>query len=140
MKRWMMGGLVLGCAGLWAGVAVLAQQAPQPQQSENQPGMPTVARTMVLNRSAAEAIPVVIHAGLDVQPVSVLGVPTVTLAADAAVTSRASRQSWEYRRVLVGAEEDPTGALNEAGAQGWEAVAAVSAGPDRSALILKRPR
>jgi hypothetical protein len=120
--------------GLCAGVAVMAQQP------ENQPGMPTIARTFVLNRSAAEAIPVVIHAGVDVQPVSVLGLPPVSLAPDAAVSTQASRQGWEYRRLLVSATDDPTPALNEAGREGWEAVAAVSAGPDRSSVILKRPR
>jgi hypothetical protein len=125
---------MVGGAGLWAGVAVLAQQP------ENQPGMPTVARTFVLNRAASEAIPVVIHAGLDVQPVSVLGVPAVSLAPDSAVAARASRQPWEYRRLLLGADEDPTGALNEAGLEGWDAVGLMSLGPDRSALILKRPR
>jgi hypothetical protein len=42
--------------------------------------------------------------------------------------------------VLFDAEQDPTDALNEAGVQGWEAVALVGAGANRSALILKRPR
>lgn len=134
MTRWTLGGLMAGLAGLWAGAAVLAQQP------ENQPGMPTVARTFVLNRSASEAIPVVLHAGLDVQPVSVMSVPAVRLAPDAAVAAHATRQPWEYRRVLFAAGEDPIAALNEAGAEGWEAVAVVSAGTDRSALILKRPR
>ena len=134
MTRWMLGGLMVAWTGLWAGVAVLAQQP------ENQPGMPSVARSYILNRSASEAIPVVLHAGVDVQPVSVVGIASVSLAPDAIVASRASRQAWEYRRVLFATGDDPIAAFNEAGAEGWEAVAVVSAGPDSSALILKRPR
>ena len=135
MKRWMVGGLMAGAAALSIAGVVVAQQVP-----ENEPGMPTVARTLVLNRSAAEAIPVVIHAGLDVQPVSVLGVPTVSLAPDSTVATRTSRQLWEYRRLVLPADEDPTSALNAAGAEGWEAVAVTTAGPAGSTAILKRPR
>jgi hypothetical protein len=123
----------LAAAGLWAGVDVLAGQ-------ENLPGMPTIARTFVLNRSAQEAIPVVLHAGVDVQPVSIVGAPEVRLAAGTTVAAQAVRQRWEYRRVAFGTGEDPTSALNEAGADGWEAVGLVSAGTDRTTVLLKRPR
>lgn len=105
----------------------------------NEPGMPTIARMYIMNRDAAEAIPVTLHNGSDVQPVAVMSMPPVSLAPGAGLTARAARQNWEYRRVVVAGTQDPSTALNEAGAEGWEAVSAL-AGPTGLQVLLKRPR
>lgn len=106
----------------------------------NDPGMPTIARMYVLNRDASESIPVTIHGGSDVQPVAVMSMPSVTLAAGSTVGTRAVRQAWEYRRVSVAAGQDPASALNEAGGEGWEAVSASVTTAGAWQVLMKRPR
>lgn len=106
----------------------------------NEPGMPTVARMYIMNRDAGESIPVTIHGGSDVQPVAVMSLPPVVLAAGAAVSTRVVRQSWEYRRVNVAAGQDPASALNEAGGEGWEAVSASVTAGGAWQVLMKRPR
>ncbi|MEO8482641.1 MAG: hypothetical protein ABI634_10555 [Acidobacteriota bacterium] len=126
-------------------VAVLASASPvllarqRAPLVANEPGMPTVARMYVMNRDPADAIPVVIHGGSDVQPVAVMSVPPVTLAPSASVGTRAIRQVWEYRRVSVPGTQDPTEALNGAGAEGWEAVSALTTAAGLQ-VLMKRPR
>jgi len=129
--------LVLVLGGLIAPVsssALLARQA-------NEPGMPTVARSHILNRGAQEAIPVVIQNGGELQPVTIVGTPSVSLASDTLMLTRQMRQAWEYRRVSMPAGEDPTAALNAAGMEGWEAVGTIQAGTSGALqVLLKRPR
>lgn len=108
-------------------------------QTPNQPGQPTLARVHILNRDRAEAVPVKVQNTGDSLPVVVVGEPTVSLAASAVVAARATRQVWEYRRIVVGAGEDPTAALNTAGAEGWEAVGGMAAGTT-AMWLLKRPK
>ena len=132
MTRLMAAVLVAGVFGVVAGSALFAQ--------DNAPGRPSVARILVSNRTRAEAIPVMIQGG-DVQPVTVVGTPTVVFAPSASVASRAARQAWEYQPLPLNTGVDPTAALNAAGTEGWEAVGVVTIpGTGNSAILLKRPR
>jgi hypothetical protein len=119
-----------------ASSVLAARQAPQ---GPNVPGMPTQARTLVVN-SASDPVPVVVASGGQVQPVTVVGTPSVLVTAESAITTRQGRQVWEYRAVLVPAGQDPAAALNAAGTEGWEAVGVTNAAAGASQVLLKRPR
>jgi hypothetical protein len=137
MKRHILA-LVLTAAVLpSASSALLARQA---SQTPNVPGQPTLARMLVINSGSGEAIPVVIQAGSELMPVTILGTPSVAISPDTVVGARSVRQAWEYRTVPVRATEDSAAPLNGAGVDGWEAVG-VMAGPSGTAqVLLKRPR
>jgi hypothetical protein len=131
MKRVMLVCAVVAAAGL-------SRASPRAQAVVNEPGMPTIARVYVLNRDRSEAIPVTVHpAAGEPFPVALSPAATVSLAADTAVFARAGRQTWEYRQ--ISGTGDQINALNEAGADGWEAVGAVPT-PGRTTWLLKRPR
>lgn len=123
-------------AAVAASAALLAGQSAQ---APNVPGMPTLARMVVIN-GASEPVPVVLADGGQVQPVTVVGTPSVLVAADSVITARNGRQGWEHRVVSVPAGEDPTAALNAAGAEGWEAIGVTNAAAGASQVLLKRPR
>jgi hypothetical protein len=134
--RWIAT-LALGLAGLAvASAVVLARQ----QGPVNQPGMPTPARLAVTNRGREEAIPVVVQAGGDVQPVAVLSAPALLLSPDATVGSFVRRQAWEYRLVTARTVDELTAALNKAGTEMWDAVGAVPGPAGAMQVLLKRPR
>lgn len=138
MKRLTLGILVLSVAALpAASSALLARQAAQ---VPNIPGQPTLARMLVVNSGSGEAVPVVIQAGSELMPVTILGTPSVTIAADTVFGARNVRQAWEYRAVPVRASEDPAEALNAAGVDGWEAVGVLAGSGGASQVLLKRPR
>jgi hypothetical protein len=132
MKRPM---LFLLCV-LTIGAATVALRARQ----ENQPGMPTTARMFILNRGGGEAVPVMLHPGVDAQPVTFSGAPAVTVAASAVLPVRQARVAWEYQRLAFAPGDEAMATLDRAGLEGWEAVGVVSDGPGRMALLLKRPR
>jgi hypothetical protein len=133
-----MGRVVLAVvlvAAVGSSAALLAgQSAPVP----NVPGMPTLARMLVIN-GASEPVPVVVADGGRVQPVTVIGTPSVLMAPDSVVTTRQGRQGWEYRVVPMPSAEDAA-ALNAAGLEGWEAVGVTNAAAGGSQVLLKRPR
>ena len=106
---------------------------------QNQPGFPTLAQVHVLNRNRADAVPVMVLSGGDMLPVTVVGEPTVALSKTAVVATRPVRQAWEYRQLSVPASQDPAGALNTAGGDGWEALGPVVVGSN-VVWTLKRPR
>jgi hypothetical protein len=138
MKRLTFAILVLMVAAVpAASSALLARQAAQ---VPNIPGQPTLARMLVINSGSGEAIPVVIQAGSELTPVTILGTPSVTIAADTVVGARNVRQAWEYRVVPVRPAEDPAAALNAAGVDGWEAVGMLAGTGGASQVLLKRPR
>lgn len=134
MSRWLMIVSVVTVVSL---ASASARQLVQTRP--NDPGMPTVARTYILNSGAAEAVPVVVQPGGDVQPVVVQAMPAVTLAPATVVTTRPARVSWEYRQIVLAASDDASTALNEAGAQGWEAVGLASRAGG-TLVLLKRER
>jgi hypothetical protein len=111
-----------------------AQQLPL---QNNRPGYPTLAQVQVLNKLPADAVAVKV---LNTEPLatSVVGVPTVALTTGSSIETRASRQRWEYRRLLVANGSDPVDALNAAGADGWDAVGMLPVDATRSAILLKR--
>jgi hypothetical protein len=129
--------LVLAVLSSASSTVLARQRAPL---VANEPGMPTIARMYIMNRDPGESIPVTLHSGSDVQPVAVMSLPPVALAVGANVGTRTVRQAWEYRRVNVAAAQDPTGALNEAGGEGWEAVSASMTTGGAWQVLLKRPR
>ena len=133
MTRVTVAGLVLGII-----LAPLTWSVLAARQQPNQPGMPTIARTYILNSEPGDAVPVRLVSGTDVQPVTIMA--PVTLAPTTVVATRVSRQFWEYRQITVAAGADGVAALNAAGADGWEAVAMTSAGSSGSTVILKRVR
>jgi hypothetical protein len=102
--------------------------------------MPTLARMVVINRGADEAVPVVVTSGGEVQPVAVISAPAVTLAPNAVVGVQTLRQGWDYRHLVLRAGENATAALNAAGADGWEAVGVAASGVGGLQIVLKRPR
>jgi hypothetical protein len=136
MRRVVLAVVVVAAVAVVASSALAARQAPQ---GPNVPGMPTQARTLVIN-GASDPVPVVVAAGGQVQPVTVVGTPSVLVTADSAITTRDGRQGWEYRVVAVPPGQDPTAVLNTAGTEGWEAVGVTNGTAGASQVLLKRPR
>jgi len=137
MTRLSVALLAVAVAASSSSSSVIAQQRAVPNRL-NDPGMPTVARMYILNSGADEAVPVILHGGSDVQPVTVMALPAVSLAAGTTVSSSAARQAWEYRQVTVPGGQDPSAALNAAGAEGWEAVSS-STSTVGLQVLMKRP-
>ena len=123
--------------GILAGVALASASSTFARQ--NQPGLPTLAQVHILNRDRGDAIPIKVQNTGDSLPVLVVGVPTVSLSQNTVVGTLASRQIWEYRRLVVPIATDATPALAEAGLQGWEVVHAMTVGTN-GVWTLKRPR
>jgi hypothetical protein len=118
-----------------ASSAVDARQGSMP----NVPGMPTQAQTVIIN-PPSQPVPVVLASGGEVQPVTLIGTPSVVLAPGGAVVAQAGRQAWEYRAISVSSGQDPTSMLNVAGVEGWEAVGMIPGGAGTIQVVLKRPR
>ena len=113
------------------GAAALAARG----QSTARPGEPTQATVLVQNRNPSEAIPVVVQ--------SVAGVSYVRLAGiepDVVLTTRAVRQTWEYRSVILDARVGTGPEIQRLGTEGWEAVGIVQTSGSGPAVLLKRPR
>jgi len=115
--------------------AVEATQGALP----NVPGMPTQAQTVIIN-APSQPVPVVVASGGEVQPVTLIGTPSVMLAPGASVVAQTARQAWEYRSLGVPSGQDPSSALNVAGLEGWEAVGMIPGGAGTIQIVLKRPR
>ncbi len=109
-------------------------------RQDNIPGMPTLAKVFVLNRERVDAVGITIQDATVTLPVAVTGTANVALAPNAVVSTRASRQGWEYRQLTWNAGQDITDQLNKAGVEGWEAVATAPGTANGLMLILKRPR
>ncbi|HYN07663.1 MAG TPA: hypothetical protein VES67_09755 [Vicinamibacterales bacterium] len=125
----------------WTGGGRAAAQ--QTVQVPNEPGRATQARVYVINRDRADAIPVTLQGVASTDPLRVTwsGTPAVTLSETSTVPTRVVRQNWEYRTITLRATEDPTPALNTAGAEGWEALGpALLLQNGDVRWMLKRPR
>ena len=116
-----------------AGVATLASRA------QERPGQATQARVWVENRGPTEAVPVSLQEVASSKPISVqlVGSPIVAIARDSQVQAR---QTWEYRAVLVRADQDMASALAPAGMEGWEATSVQASNQSGIIVLLKRPR
>jgi len=132
----MLSSLVVASLLVAGGAAAIART---PQDGTLQPGQPTQARVLILNRGAEEAVPVNIE---NTQPVRVdlVSVPTVVLAPGAGVQTHVARQAWEYRDVRVQSGQSAAAALNGLGADGWETAGFTIADPAGTIVVLKRPR
>src|SRR5690349_7874234 len=100
-RRWMVPTVCLG-----AGLLIVPVMLAARQQAGNPPGQPTTARVQIVNRGQAEAMPIVVQAGGEIQPVAVVSAPVMSLAADAHVSTQARSQGWQYRLVVAKAGED----------------------------------
>ena len=136
MRRVVLAVVVVAAVAVVASSALAARQPPQ---TPNVPGMPTQGRMLVIN-GPSDPVPIVVAAGGHVQPVAVVGTPSVLVTAESAITTRTGRQTWEYRVMTAPGGQDSTAALNAAGAEGWEAVGVTSAAAGVSQVLLKRPR
>ena len=142
MKRTVIVWATLAWAA-WSGggrMAAAGQQVPVPLP-DNDPGRPTSNRVYVINRDRSDAIPVSVRDVVSTEPlpVTITGSPSVALSGP--IEIRVVRHAWEYRQMTLPAGEDPTAALNAAGAEGWEAIGPPILISNNSArLILKRPK
>src|SRR5262245_37284181 len=120
MKGWVTQALVIGVGVIGTAVVLAQGGVPPPPPQEGIPGRGTQARMLVVNRDKSEAIPVTV-VGADPIRANITGTTIVRVDAESQVNVRstATRQAWEYRTIPVAAN-DPTGALNSAGADGWE--------------------
>lgn len=134
MKRTMLAICLLVAALTAASSSLLAGQ----DQLPNVPGMPTLAQVFVTN-PMTQPVPVLIASGGEVQPVTVVGAPTVLLESGATVGVRSERQGWEYQALMVEPGQDPATPLNAAGVDGWEAVGIIGEAAG-TRILLKRPR
>jgi hypothetical protein len=116
--------------------------ADSSQDRTQQPGQPTRGKVWIENRGEAEAVPVNIQNDTSSPPlkVQVMGVPTVTTGSGSFVQARTARQPWEYQAVRISSGQDPTAALNAAGADGWETTGVTFAEQGRTVVVMKRPR
>jgi len=124
------------CLLIGGGAALVARA---PQDGTLQPGQPTQARVLILNRGVEEAVPVSIQ-GAEPVRVNLATVPTVVVAPGAVVQTQATRQSWEYRDVRVQAGQSASAVLNAEGAAGWETAGFAIGDASGTIVILKRPR
>jgi hypothetical protein len=136
IRRWMVPTVFIG-----AGLLIVPGLLVARQQAGNPPGQPTNARVQVTNRGQDDAVPVVVQAGGEIQPVAVVSAPVISLAADAHVSTQVRSQNWQYRLVIAKAGEDLVALLDKAGADGWEAVGvAPTAAAAETRVIMKKPR
>lgn len=131
-----------GTAALIAGIVMVAVSAlvfaEPPERQANTPGLPTEPRVVVGN-SRTQPVPVILAVAGEVQPVSVVGAPVVTIAESSTVTTWTGRQRWAYRSVVVEGDDDPAVALEALGLEGWEAVTATPTDGGAVRVLLKRP-
>jgi hypothetical protein len=106
------------------------------------PGQMTQARVWVQNRGSDEAVPVDVRDVSLEKPLMVHVVNGEPLFGEGTtpVQIRAARQPWEYQRVEVSQRADVAAVLNASGAAGWEVVATLSATPEGTSFLMKRPR
>src|SRR5882724_4931427 len=102
----------LACLLLVVGGALYA---PAAQDGTLQPGQRTQARVWIQNRGDAEAVPMSIQNMAPEAPplrVQVVEAPVVTAPSR---TGPVEPPTWEYRDVIISADQDPLGVLNAAG-------------------------
>ena len=126
--------LLVACAAFVAGAAIFTTA------QQNRPGDVTPPRVWIENRSASDAIPVVVEDTAKPMPVQMTGTPSVHVESAATIPVRAARESWEYRTVTVPSGQDAASLLGAAGNDGWEAVGVLAPNQAGSMLLLKRPR
>jgi len=122
-------GLLIAAGAAFAHVAA--------QDRTLRPGEPTRPIVWIQNHDPSEAVPITIEglsANLPALRVQIAG------TAGTAVAVRSAGQIWEYETLTIPVTQDPTGALNVAGAQGWEATGIAFSIAGGTGVVLKRPR
>ena len=127
---------------LLSGIAIAGSPSPAAAPDQTYPGQPTQARVFIENREPPDAIPVTVHQVNGGAPlrVQLTGTPAVAIASAAVLDTRHARQTWEYQRLLVANDDDPTAELNRLGKEGWEAAAQYSTPRGNVVFVMKRPR
>lgn len=119
--------VLIACALVIAGFVTIASSGQVARPGTEHPGELTAGRMWIENRGIDEAIPVVLQ-----EPIA--------LAQPAPVQARVVQQPWEYRTVVVGADQEMAEVLTRAGADGWEAVSVLAPTTRGTPVLLKRPR
>ena len=129
-----IGPFLVACVAFVAGAAIF------PAAQQNRPGDVIPPRVWIENRSATDAIPVVVQDAAKPMPVQLIAMPSVHVASAATIPTRAVRESWEYRTLSVPSGQDAAGLLAAPGNDGWEAVGVLPSTQAGAVLLLKRPR
>jgi len=121
-----------------AGVAIVVGGSAVMYARQQAAGTVVPARFYILNKTQAEAVPVLVNADskFPVLSVSVTSIPEVALTDRTLARLAPSRQLWEYSVVPV-PDTDPTTRLNNAGRDGWELVSVLTTAKGNS-LVFKR--
>ena len=124
MSKWAVAAVCVA-----AGASALVAQAP------SRPGEMTQARVWVQNRGSSESVPVVVEHTTETTRVNLAGVePSVTLR------TRTVVQGWQYRAVVLPANDMAAAGLVKVGNDGWEAVAVLQSNPSGATILFKRPQ
>ena len=120
--------------------SALLTRASAPAQTY--PGQPTQAKVWVQNRGASEAVPIGLEQIADdvTMNVKITGTPSVAIASPAVLDTRYARQTWEYQRITLQPDSDPTSELTRLGREGWETTLQWATPRGSLTIILKRPR
>ncbi len=129
-----------GC--LIVAALLVGGSAPIAAPAQTYPGQPTQARVWIQNRAREEAIPTSVQhiAGDVTMKVQIVGTPTVAIGAPQVLDTRRTRQTWEYQRVTVLPDDDPSAELNRLGKDGWETALQYVSARGGVVVVMKRPR
>jgi hypothetical protein len=126
-------------ASLLVGSALLS---PGSAPTQTYPGQPTQGKVWVQNRGSSEAVPISLQqiAGDATMKVQITGTPSVAIATPSVFDTRRARQAWEYQRISLQPEDDPSSELTRLGREGWETTLQWVTPRGSLTIILKRPR
>src|SRR5262245_19559876 len=121
--------------------AASATGAAPGQQTTARPGEMTPPHVWVQNRGTEEAVPVDVRR-LRVDPNDVLRVRVINGEASGVLALRAQLVAsvWDYRTIVIKANEQAERALAQPGAEGWETTGLSWPTSGGTLLLLKRPR
>jgi hypothetical protein len=132
-------------AALLVAVAVAGAVGALAAQQDAEPGKPATARFYILNRTAAEAVPVTTVGTVAASVAASVAAPVaidLTPATVAALTAlRDARPAWEYREIAVDQSFERgqiVPALAAAGREGWEVCGVIALASGRQGVLLKR--
>ena len=130
--RTLLASLLLGSALLTGGSA----------PAQTYPGQPTQAKVWVQNRGTSEAVPISLEQIADDarMRVQITGTPSVAIATPTVFDTRSARQTWEYQRITLQPDADPTPELTRLGQEGWETTLQWVTPRGSVTIVLKRPR
>jgi len=128
----MLAGILSASAVTALGSGAITTQQP------TRPGEISPANVWIRNRAPNEAVPVSL---IDVSgPPLRVQVMGPVQGIEQPVATHPVRQAWEYNHLRISSNADVNAVLNQAGAEGWEAVQMLDGGGGSLAVLLKRPR